>query len=159
MYLIKLLSGSCSLLAPLTFGALLCCSDVIAQVTHPRLLPEPVQVEYVQGSVRLQDLCITRAASSTPEDIFAIDTLLEGIRAVARLADVHLAIAGDGELREEVGELGRLLLGERFQFRWGKISTVNLVIIFVVYSDVPKRKIIPTIRRKQTGLQPDADQP
>jgi glycosyltransferase involved in cell wall biosynthesis len=40
--------------------------------------------------------------------------VLEGIRAVAKLNNVHLAIAGDGELRCAVGELGRSLLHDRF---------------------------------------------
>lgn len=41
--------------------------------------------------------------------------VIEGIRAVARLPNVCLAIAGDGELRSEVQALGQELLGDRFR--------------------------------------------
>ena len=37
-----------------------------------------------------------------------------GIRAVARLEGVHLAVAGDGPLREECARLGSELLGDRY---------------------------------------------
>lgn len=40
--------------------------------------------------------------------------VMEGIRAVARLEDAHLVIAGEGPLMKEVQSLGRLLLGTRF---------------------------------------------
>jgi glycosyltransferase involved in cell wall biosynthesis len=40
--------------------------------------------------------------------------VLEGIRCVAGIPGVHLAVAGDGELRDEVLSLGRKLLGDRF---------------------------------------------
>lgn len=40
--------------------------------------------------------------------------VIEGIRAVSRLRGVHLAVAGDGELRTEVLKTGRTLLGDRF---------------------------------------------
>ncbi len=45
--------------------------------------------------------------------------VLEGIQAVAKLPDVCLVIAGDGELRHEVQTLGQELLGDRF--RWLKL--------------------------------------
>jgi glycosyltransferase involved in cell wall biosynthesis len=41
--------------------------------------------------------------------------VLEGIRAAARVPDLHLIVAGDGELREQVQALGRELMGERFR--------------------------------------------
>lgn len=41
--------------------------------------------------------------------------VIEGIRAVAQLSNVCLAIAGDGELRHEVQALGEELLGKRFK--------------------------------------------
>ena len=40
--------------------------------------------------------------------------VLDGIRAVSKLPDVHLVIAGTGELRDEVTALGRQLLPDRF---------------------------------------------
>lgn len=39
--------------------------------------------------------------------------VIEGIRSVAKLPNVHLAIAGDGELRHQVEAMGRSLLGDR----------------------------------------------
>lgn len=41
--------------------------------------------------------------------------VLEGISAVAELPDVHLVVAGDGPLRDQVDERGRTLLGSRFK--------------------------------------------
>ncbi len=41
--------------------------------------------------------------------------VLEGIRAVARVPEASLVIAGDGPLRDEVETLGRELLGARFR--------------------------------------------
>ena len=45
-----------------------------------------------------------------------IDTkrVLDGIRCVAKVSDLHLVVAGDGPLRSEVEELGKTLLAERF---------------------------------------------
>lgn len=40
--------------------------------------------------------------------------ILEGIRCVAKVEGLHLAVAGDGELRTEVNALGEKLLGNRF---------------------------------------------
>jgi glycosyltransferase involved in cell wall biosynthesis len=40
--------------------------------------------------------------------------VLEGIRCVAGTPNMHLAVAGDGELRDQVQALGRELLGKRF---------------------------------------------
>ena len=40
--------------------------------------------------------------------------VLEGIRAAANVPNLHLLVAGDGELRQEVTTLGRELMGERF---------------------------------------------
>ncbi|WP_017298483.1 glycosyltransferase family 4 protein [Nodosilinea nodulosa] len=40
--------------------------------------------------------------------------VLEGIRSAAKVDGLHLAIAGDGELRVEVKALGEKLLGDRF---------------------------------------------
>ncbi len=41
--------------------------------------------------------------------------VLAGVRAVARLADSHLVVAGDGEQRGAVEALGRELMGDRFR--------------------------------------------
>lgn len=41
--------------------------------------------------------------------------ILETIRATARLEDVSLVVCGDGDLRDEVTDLGENLLGDRFQ--------------------------------------------
>ncbi|HTP27793.1 MAG TPA: glycosyltransferase family 4 protein, partial [Anaeromyxobacteraceae bacterium] len=41
--------------------------------------------------------------------------VLEGIRAVAQLKNLHLLVAGDGDLRAEVDALGGQLLGSRFR--------------------------------------------
>jgi glycosyltransferase involved in cell wall biosynthesis len=41
--------------------------------------------------------------------------VLEGIRAVASLPDIYLVIAGDGELRREVDDLGNQLMPGRFR--------------------------------------------
>src|SRR4051812_6492409 len=38
----------------------------------------------------------------------------EGIRAAARIPTLHLVIAGDGQLREEIRRLGQDLMGDRF---------------------------------------------
>src|SRR5207302_1500062 len=40
--------------------------------------------------------------------------VLEGIRAAANVPDLHLMIAGDGELRQEVTALGNQLMPGRF---------------------------------------------
>ncbi|WP_035991202.1 glycosyltransferase family 4 protein [Leptolyngbya sp. KIOST-1] len=40
--------------------------------------------------------------------------VLEGIRCVGKVEGLHLAIAGDGELRDQVQALGHELLGDRF---------------------------------------------
>lgn len=40
--------------------------------------------------------------------------VLEGIRCAAKVEGLHLAVAGDGELRAEVKALGKQLLGDRF---------------------------------------------
>ena len=41
--------------------------------------------------------------------------VLEGIEAVAGLSNAQLVVAGDGELRREVDELGRQKMGQRFR--------------------------------------------
>jgi glycosyltransferase involved in cell wall biosynthesis len=41
--------------------------------------------------------------------------VLEGIRAVASMSDVHLVVAGDGPLRKQVDSEGQRLLGGRFR--------------------------------------------
>jgi glycosyltransferase involved in cell wall biosynthesis len=41
--------------------------------------------------------------------------VIEGIRALASLDDVHLLVAGDGPLREQVDAEGRALMGDRFR--------------------------------------------
>lgn len=40
--------------------------------------------------------------------------VLQAIRAISRIPEAHLFVAGDGELRSEVNELGAKLLGQRF---------------------------------------------
>ena len=40
--------------------------------------------------------------------------VIEGIQAAAKVPGLHLLIAGDGELRDEVKSLGQKLMGERF---------------------------------------------
>lgn len=59
---------------------------------------------------------VIMASALTPDK-----RVLEGIRSVAKLPDVCLAIAGDGELRSEVQALGETLLGDRF--RWLKLPS------------------------------------
>jgi glycosyltransferase involved in cell wall biosynthesis len=41
--------------------------------------------------------------------------VIEGIRSVSRIKDLHLVVAGDGPLRQEVERCGRELLGPRFR--------------------------------------------
>lgn len=41
--------------------------------------------------------------------------VLEGIRAISEMPDVHLVVAGNGPLRDEVDAQGRRLMGPRFQ--------------------------------------------
>jgi glycosyltransferase involved in cell wall biosynthesis len=41
--------------------------------------------------------------------------VIEGIQAAARIPDVQMVVAGDGELRREVQETGQRLLGSRFR--------------------------------------------
>jgi glycosyltransferase involved in cell wall biosynthesis len=41
--------------------------------------------------------------------------VVEGVRCVARIPDLHLVVAGDGELRDPVDACGRELLGDRFR--------------------------------------------
>jgi len=47
--------------------------------------------------------------------LIASKHVLEGIEAVAGLPEAQLVVAGDGELRREVDELGRRRLGKRFR--------------------------------------------
>ena len=82
MRFFKLQSDSCKWIVVLGVAALLCAPEVIAQNTHPRLLPQPMHVEYAAGSLRLKDLCIHHSASPAPEDVFAMDTLQQGIHAL-----------------------------------------------------------------------------
>jgi len=46
--------------------------------------------------------------------LVASKRVLEGIRAVAPMDDIHLLVAGDGPLRDQVESEGRKLLGSRF---------------------------------------------
>ena len=41
--------------------------------------------------------------------------VVEGIQCAARVPDLHLLVAGDGELRDQVDACGRELMGSRFQ--------------------------------------------
>jgi glycosyltransferase involved in cell wall biosynthesis len=50
--------------------------------------------------------------------------VLEGIEAVARVEGMHLAVAGDGELRQRVLEVGKRVLGERFH--WLRVARQNM---------------------------------
>jgi glycosyltransferase involved in cell wall biosynthesis len=65
-----------------------------------------------------------RTAFGLPEDatvVLMVSALIpskrifEGISAAAQLHDVHLVVAGDGELREQVKRLGHRLMPGRFQ--------------------------------------------
>lgn len=64
-----------------------------------------------------------RAAFGLPEDapvalmvsaLIPSKRVLEGIRAAAKVPGLHLLVAGDGELRQEVASLGRELMPDRF---------------------------------------------
>ena len=61
----------------LAWGCLL--TPVMAQVGHPRLLPEPREIQYSDGWVNVRQLCAAPIANAAVEERFALKTLDEGL--------------------------------------------------------------------------------
>jgi hypothetical protein len=63
--------------AVLTSGGFL--KPMMSQVMHPRLLPEPQEIEYADGWLSVGQLCAGQIAHAAAEDKFALKTLNEGL--------------------------------------------------------------------------------
>lgn len=81
------------------------------------LIPNGVDLARFEGAIQNRNLL---GLPRTAKIILIISALIpskrviEGIRAVAPMSDIHLVVAGDGPLREQVDSEGKMLLGARF---------------------------------------------
>src|SRR6185437_955848 len=66
----------------LTFALLAsgCSVVMLGQVKHPRLLPQPREIQYADGWVNVRQLCAAPIPHAATEDEFALKTLKDGLR-------------------------------------------------------------------------------
>ena len=80
----------------LTFAFLACVyllKPIMAQMTHPRLLPEPREIKYADGWVNVRQLCEAPIAHAAMEDRFAQKTLDEGLHVSLRACEGSKGVA------------------------------------------------------------------
>ena len=80
----------------LTFAFLACgclLKPIMAQMTHPRLLPEPREIKYADGWVNVRQLCAAPIAHAAMEDRFAQKTLDEGLHVSLRSCEGSKGVA------------------------------------------------------------------
>ena len=75
-------------------------TTVFGQSLHPRLIPEPVELQYQNGEIDISRLCVPTVSLSR-EDMFALRTLLGGLNVAARscsAGDAPIQLSSTGKL-------------------------------------------------------------